>query len=113
MAGYSGGRKAVAPGLAGVETMRSAHGPQMLEDNIGPGIVDGNPFHADLVEIARRACVDFMLDVSIDRARRLTGVYAGNIEQAHAAGMAEVERHVRVDLDAPADVVVVSAGGYP
>ncbi|HVM97109.1 MAG TPA: nickel-dependent lactate racemase [Candidatus Acidoferrales bacterium] len=113
MAGYSGGRKAVAPGLAGVETMRRAHGPKMLEDNVGPGIVDGNPFHADLMEIARRAAVDFMLDVSIDRERRVTGVYAGDIEQAHAAGMADVERHVRVDLEIPADVVVASAGGYP
>src|SRR5262245_59176758 len=54
MAGYSGGRKAVAPGLAGVDTMRSAHGPVMLEDHVGPGIIDGNPFHADLMEIARR-----------------------------------------------------------
>jgi nickel-dependent lactate racemase len=113
MAGYSGGRKAVAPGLAGVETMRSAHGPRMLEDNVGPGIIDGNPFHEDLLEIARLAKVDFMVDVSIDRARRLTGVYAGDIEQAHAAGVAAVERHVRFDLDALADVVITSAGGYP
>ena len=113
MAGYSGGRKGVAPGLAGVETMRSAHGPTMLESHVGPGIVDGNPFHEDLLDIVRRACVDFLVDVSIDRARRLTGVFAGDIEHAHAAGMHAVERDVRVDLDAPADVVITSAGGYP
>jgi lactate racemase len=113
MAGYSGGRKGVAPGLAGVDTMRSAHGPIMLEDNVGPGIIDGNPFHEDLLEIARRARVDFLVDVSIDRARRLTGVFAGDLERAHQAGMGAVERHVRVDLDASADVVVTSAGGYP
>jgi nickel-dependent lactate racemase len=113
MAGYSGGRKGVAPGLAGVETMRSAHGPVMLEDNVGPGIVDGNPFHEDLLEIARLARVDFLVDVSIDRARSLTGVFAGDIEQAHTAGMQAVERVVRVDLDAPADIVITSAGGYP
>jgi nickel-dependent lactate racemase len=113
MAGFSGGRKGVAPGLAGVETMRSAHGPAMLEDNVGPGIIDGNPFHEDLLEIARRARVDFLVDVSIDRARRLTGVFAGNIERAHEAGARAVEREVRVDLDAPADVVITSAGGYP
>jgi lactate racemase len=113
MAGYSGGRKGVAPGLAGVETMRSAHGPTMLEANVGPGIVEGNPFHEDLLEIARVAHVDFLVDVSIDRARRLTGVFAGDLEQAHAAGVRAVEREVRVDLDAPADVVITSAGGYP
>lgn len=113
MAGYSGGRKGVAPGLAGVETMHSAHGPAMLEDNVGPGIIDGNPFHEDLLEIVRLARVDFLVDVSIDRARRPTGVFAGHIEHAHAAGMQAVEREVRVDLDAPADVVITSAGGYP
>ena len=113
MAGYSGGRKAVTPGLAAVDTMRSAHGPRMLEDHVGPGIVDGNPFHADLLEIVRRVGVDFMVDVSVDRARRLTGVFAGDIEAAHRVGMDAVERDVRVDLDASADVVVTSAGGYP
>jgi len=113
MAGYSGGRKAVAPGLAGVETMKSAHGAAMLEDNVGPGIVAGNPFHEDLMEIARLARVDFMVDVSIDRARRLTGVFAGDITQAHEAGMRAVEQEVRVDLPAAADVVITSAGGYP
>jgi nickel-dependent lactate racemase len=113
MAGYSGGRKGVAPGLAGVETMRSAHGPAMLEDNVGPGIIDGNPFHEDLLEIVRRVGVDFLVDVSIDRARRLTGVFAGDIERAHAAGAAAVEQLVRVDLPAAADVVITSAGGYP
>lgn len=113
MAGFSGGRKAVAPGLAGVETMRSAHGAPMLEDHVGPGIIDGNPFHADLMEIARRVHVDFMVDVSIDRARRITGVFAGDIEQAHAAGRRVVEEEVHVDLSAPADIVITSAGGYP
>jgi nickel-dependent lactate racemase len=113
MAGYSGGRKGVAPGLAGVETMRSAHGPIMLEDNVGPGIIEGNPFHKDLLEIVRLTHVDFLVDVSIDRARQLTGVFAGDLERAHEAGMAFVEREVRVDLDAPADIVITSAGGYP
>jgi nickel-dependent lactate racemase len=113
MAGYSGGRKGVAPGLAGVDTMRSAHGPIMLEDNVGPGIIVDNPFHQDLLEIARLVHVDFLVDVSIDRARRLTGVFAGDIERAHEVGMAFVEHEVRVDLDAPADIVVTSAGGYP
>jgi len=113
MAGYSGGRKGVVPGLAGVDTMRSAHGPVMLEGHLGPGIVDGNPFHEDLLEMVRQTHVDFLVDVSIDRSRRLTGVFAGDIEQAHAVGMEFVEREVRVDLDAPADIVITSAGGYP
>jgi nickel-dependent lactate racemase len=113
MAGYSGGRKGVAPGLAGVETMKSLHGMAMLEEHLGPGIIDGNPFHQDLLEIARRVGVDFLVDVAINRARALTGVFAGDIERAHAAGVQFVEGEVRVDLDAPADIVITSAGGYP
>jgi len=113
MAGFSGGRKAVAPGLAGIATMHSAHGAAMLEGNIGPGIIDANPFHEDLIEIVRKVGVDFLLDVTIDRKRDLTAVFAGNIEAAHAVGMTEVERLVRVDLDEAVDIVVTSAGGYP
>ncbi len=113
MAGYSGGRKAVAPGCAGVDTMRSLHGAAMLEADIGPGLIDDNPFHAELLGIARRVGVDFMCDVTIDRARRLTGVYAGDLEQAHAAGVRAVETHVRAELDRPADVVITSAAGFP
>ena len=113
MAGFSGGRKGVVPGLAGVETMKSAHGPAMLEGKVGPGILAGNPFHEDLLEIVRRVGVDFLVDVAIDRQRRLTGVFAGDIELAHAAGTGVVERALRVDLAEPADVVIVSAAGYP
>lgn len=113
MAGFSGGRKGICPALAGVETMRNLHGPWMLERHIGPGIVDGNPFHEDLLEIARRAGWDFLVNVAIDRERRTTGVFAGDLEAAHAAAIAAVEREVRVDLDAPADVVVTSGGGAP
>jgi nickel-dependent lactate racemase len=113
MAGFSGGRKAVAPGCAGVDTMRSLHGAAMLESALGPGIIDGNPFHDELVGIARRVGVHFLCDVAIDRRRQLTGVFAGDLERAHAAGVAFVEAHVRADLDRPADVVVASAGGFP
>jgi len=113
MAGFSGGRKAIAPGLAAVATMRSLHGAVMLEGNIGPGILDGNPFHDELLGIARRVRPDLLVDVTIDRQRRLTGVFAGDIEQAHAAGVAFLEPHVHVALERPADIVITSAGGYP
>lgn len=113
MAGYSGGRKAVAPGCAGVETMRSLHGAAMLEGPIGPGRIADNPFHDELVGIARRVGVDLMCDVTSDRARRLTGVYAGDLEQAHAAGVADVARHVGAAADRPADIVITSAAGFP
>jgi nickel-dependent lactate racemase len=113
MAGFSGGRKAVAPGLAAVETMRSLHGAAMLESNLGPGIVEGNPFHDELVGIARRVGVDFLVDVAINRDRQITGVFAGDLERAHAAGVAFVGQHVSAEVETAADVVVTSAGGFP
>jgi nickel-dependent lactate racemase len=113
MAGFSGGRKAVAPGCAAVDTMRSLHGAAMLEETIGPGIIDGNPFHAELLDVARRVGVDFLCDVTIDRDRQLTGVFAGDLERAHAAGVRAVEQHVGADLDRPADIVIACAGGAP
>ncbi len=113
MAGYSGGRKAVCPGLAAVETLRVAHGPAMLEGWIGPGIVAGNPLHAALLEAARRAGVDFCVNVALDRERRISGVFCGDLELAHEEAMRFVEAECRVELDAPADLVVVSGGGHP
>jgi nickel-dependent lactate racemase len=113
MAGYSGGRKAICPGLAGVETVRVAHGPAMLEARVGPGIMAGNPLHEALLEVQRRAGADFLVNVALDRERRIAGIFCGHPETAHAAGMDFVEAESLVARDAPADLVLVSGGGDP
>jgi nickel-dependent lactate racemase len=113
MAGYSGGRKAVCPGLAAVETVRAAHGPKLLEGRIGPGIVEGNPLHEQLLEALRRAGSDFLVNVALDRERRICGVFCGHPERAHEEGMQAVEAECLARVDAPADLVVTSAGGDP
>lgn len=114
MAGYSGGRKLVAPGLVGVETIKYLHGPGILEHpRASTGVLDGNPLHEAALSIARMAGVDFIVNVSMDEMRRVTGVFAGELEQAHRAGVARVEEMVRVYLDEPVDIVVTSSAGYP
>jgi nickel-dependent lactate racemase len=113
MAGYSGGRKAVCPGLAAVETIRVAHGAPMLEGRIGPGIVVGNPLHEALLEVVRGIGVDFLVNVALDRCRRVAGVFCGDLEAAHTEGMRFVEAESHVFLDEPADLVIVSGGGDP
>jgi nickel-dependent lactate racemase len=113
MAGFSGGRKVVAPGLAAVETVRVAHAPAMLEGKIGPGIVEGNPLHAELLEIVRRVGVDFLVNVALDRERRISAVSCGHLEAAHEEGMRFVEREAGVALDDTADLVITSGGGHP
>jgi nickel-dependent lactate racemase len=113
MAGYSGGRKGVCPGLAAVETVRVAHGPAMIESQVGPGLVAGNPLHEGLLEVVRRVGVDFLVNVALDRERRIAGVFCGDVEQAHADGMRFVEQESLVSLEKPADLVITSAGGDP
>jgi nickel-dependent lactate racemase len=85
----------------------------MLEGHVGPGILQGNPFHEDLLEIVARVGADFLCDVTIDRMRRMTGVYAGDVVQAHLAGAEALEQQVLVTLPESVDIVLTSAGGYP
>jgi nickel-dependent lactate racemase len=114
MAGYSGGRKLIAPGLVGVETIKHLHGPGLLEHpRASTGVLDGNPLHEAILEIARMAGVDFIVNVSMDEQRRVTGVFAGELDRAHRAGVACVEQMVRACLDEPVDIVVTSSAGYP
>jgi len=113
MAGYSGGRKALCPGLAAVDTVRVAHGPALLEGHIGPGIVVGNPLHADLLEVLRSVGADFLVNVALDRHRNVAGVFCGHPERAHEEGMEFVAEESRVRLSEPADLVITSGGGAP
>jgi len=114
MAGYSGGRKAICPGLMGVDTMRVLHGPQLLAHaNAAEGIIEGNPFHRQALEVAQRAGVDFTLNVAMNAQRQITGIFAGNLEKAHAAGVDFVERQNGAFLREPADIVITSSAGLP
>ena len=114
MAGYSGGRKAICPGLASVETMKVMHGPELMEHpKSAVGILDGNPFHIEATEIALMAGVDFNLNVAIDKQRRITGVFAGDMVESHRVGSQFVEKQAKVTLPAPVDAVVVSSAGAP
>ena len=114
MAGYSGGRKAICPGIASVETMRVMHGPELMEHpKSAVGILEGNPFHIEATEIALMAGADFNVNVAIDKERRITGVFAGDMVESHRIGAEFVEKQARVTLPTPADAVVVSSAGYP
>ena len=87
MAGYSGGRKLICPGIAALETVRVWHGPQFLEHpKADCGILEGNPVHEENTWIARRAGCDFIVNVTLDGDRRVTGVFAGEMELALPGG---------------------------
>jgi nickel-dependent lactate racemase len=114
MAGYSGGRKVICPGIAALETVKIWHGPQFLEHpRADCGILDGNPVHEENTYIARMAGCDFIVNVCLDGQRRITWVGAGHMEKAWEEGVRFVQQVVRVPVPEPVDVVVTSCAGYP
>jgi nickel-dependent lactate racemase len=114
MAGYSGGRKVICPGIAALETVKIWHGPRFLEHpNADCGITTGNPVHEENTYIAQQAGCDFIVNVCLDGDRRVTWVGAGDMIAAWEEGVRFVETVVRVGVPESLDVVVTSAAGYP
>lgn len=114
MAGFSGGRKAVLPGIASLETMKHMHGYRMIQrDEVCNGRLGGNPFHEAAVRVARKAGAEFIANVTLDEQRRITGVFSGDLEAAHAKACEYVRGYAQVSVNEPADIVVTTGGGYP
>ena len=112
IAGYSGGRKSMVPGVAGFRTTTFNH-RMIFHPECRAGKLDGNPAHEDLLEACRMADPDFLVNVVLSPDGRLIRVVAGHYELAHREGCRTVDAMLRVDLDRPYDVVVASAGGFP
>jgi nickel-dependent lactate racemase len=114
MAGYSGGRKLICPGIAALETVKVWHGPQFLEHpKADAGSLDGNPVHAENTKIAFLAGCDFIVNVCIDGQRRVTWLGAGHMIEAWQQGVDFCREHVKASVPEPVDVVVTSCAGYP
>jgi lactate racemase len=114
MLGFSGGRKLVAPGLAGQETIKEIHSSRFMRDRRATeGSIDDNPLHAELLEIAGMARHDFLVDVSLSQDRRIAAVFAGEPKAAHRRGVDWVRQALMQKLERPADAVITTGGGYP
>jgi lactate racemase len=114
MAGFSGGRKLICPGIAALETVKVWHGPEFLEHpNADCGILEGNPVHEENTWIAQRAGCDFIVNVVIDAERRPLKFVAGDMIAAFEAGVAFVRGVVTDTVREPVDIVVTSSAGYP
>ena len=112
MAGFSGGRKMVAPGCAGVETIKVLHSPAILEDpRCREGCLDGNPLHEEMLSIAKMVGHDFVVNVALDEKGRMTGIFAGDPERAHGVGVEHIRKSVKSTLKEPADIVITTAAG--
>lgn len=114
MAGFSGGRKLIVPGLAAQETIKVLHSPRfMRQRSASEGSIDENPLHAELLEIAAMARHDFMLDVVLTRSREIAGVFAGDAIRAHGAGVNFVRNSTLETLPDLVDAVITTGAGYP
>jgi nickel-dependent lactate racemase len=114
MAGYSGGRKLICPGIAALETVKVWHGPDFLEHpKADCGYLEGNPVHEENTRIARMAGCDFIVNVTIDADRQITSLVAGDMEDAFLEGVRFVENVVKAEISESCEVVVTSSAGYP
>lgn len=113
-AGFSGGPKGIMPGCAGLETVMSNHNSRNIGDSRSAfGITIGNPIWEEIREIALRIGQSFLLNVTLNDHRDITGVFAGDLIEAHRQGYEFVRRSAMQKVKAPFEVVVTTNSGYP
>jgi nickel-dependent lactate racemase len=113
-AGFSGGRKSLAPGVSSPNSIRRNHGFEMINHpKARAGILAGNPIHEDLVEQAKIAKLSFILNVLLNQEKQITHVFAGDPWLAHERGCAIEREIVQVEMDHRVDICIVSNGGAP
>ncbi|MCY3837344.1 MAG: nickel-dependent lactate racemase, partial [Gammaproteobacteria bacterium] len=114
MAGYSGGRKVVAPGIAHADTIRTFHSARFIENPYAVQCrLEGNPLHEEQLEIVRMLGDVYALNTVIDDERRLSFVNFGEIVASHAEAVAYADRYLTVPVTRRFRTVVTSAAGYP
>ncbi len=119
MAGYSGGRKVLAPGIAHSDTIRTLHSARILDDpNCRSCNVENNPLHREQLEIVKMVkrhsrSEIYAVNTVIDEDRRVAFVNFGDIIDSHQAAMDFADRYCTVTVDRKFDTVVTSAAGYP
>jgi len=111
-AGYGGGSKSVLPAVSGEETIKHNHA-MLLHPKAKTGVLEGNPIHEDMVEAAKLAKVDFVLNVVTNSKGEVVKAFSGDLEQVFYEGVKVVDEMYRVPVDRRADIVVVSLGGHP
>jgi lactate racemase len=114
MAGFSGGRKSICPGLASLDTVKNFHGEPFLSKlEASNGNLEGNPLHEESLSVAKLVPPDFSINLVLNHERQVVSAFSGNLEAAHEAACAFVRKAVCPMVEEPADVVITSSGGYP
>ncbi|MEL7565247.1 MAG: nickel-dependent lactate racemase [Dehalobacterium sp.] len=111
-AGYSGGAKAIMPGASSRRSIEIHHALQLMSGS-EIGRLDGNPFREEIEEIGEKVGIDFIVNAVLNEKKEIVRIVAGHHREAHRAGCETIDRMYQVTIDRLADVVVVSAGGFP
>ena len=111
-AGYSGGAKAIMPGVSTRDAIQSNHS-QMVKPEACAGKLEGNPVREDIEEAAAMVGIDFILNVVLDEHKRIVKAVAGDQVAAHRAGCAFLDKFYLKRIPRRADIVLVSQGGAP
>ena len=113
-AGFSGGGKAVMPGMAGQRSVLGNHDAAMIGNPKATwGITRGNPIWEEIREVSRCAGTTFLLNVTLNRDKEITGVFSGDLDQAHDAGCVIAKATAMVSVPRRFDIVVSTNSGYP
>ena len=111
-AGYSGGAKAIMPGVSTREAIQCNHS-MMVREEACVGRIKGNPIREDIEEAAAICGVDFIVNVVLDEHKKIIKAVAGDVTEAHRAGCAFLDTLYRKEVAKRADIVIVSQGGAP
>jgi nickel-dependent lactate racemase len=113
-AGFSGGPKAVLPGVAGEETILGNHsGPMIGHPGTGWGRTVGSPLWEEILEVAQKTRPSFILNVTLNKDRAITNVFAGKMDPAHLQGAEFARQQAMVSVKQPFDIVISTNAGYP
>jgi len=111
MAGASGGRKAVCPGMVNLEATQIFHGPEFMANKNAENLVfKDNPCHEFALEVAKRVGVDFNVNVLINGEHQVCGIYTGDLEQSHQKAVEQLKKISLVQIDKEYDLVLTHGG---
>ncbi len=114
LAGFSGGPKGVIPGVAGIETIKFIHSYQMIKSPLrGWGKIENNPIRNEIFEMAGMCPPDFLVNVTLNKEKRITNIFAGDYITAHEKGCFFVSKNSMIHVKKRYPVVVVTNNGYP
>jgi len=116
LAGFGGGRKSIAPGVSGYQTIQENHGLALKLQRgefLGCGCLDVNPVAQDMNEITEMVKPDFLLNVVVNEKKEFIGIVAGHWHDAFIQGAKIVEESFGIPIEEKGDVVIASSGGFP